>query len=707
MLSALKSRVAKVCEQCHFIKLILGWAARIGGEISGIVHSLKLACLSMVPFLVGAASVTLFESFTGNSILGPENPNLGGAIQGMFPLMLVVSIAYQLCGVQGINKNIGILLALVCSALSHMGGNFDFNRANLFSNDFGNLFDVLIIPILALRLFDGIARLSKKILGEKFEYVFLPQISEALRLIIPFICTLFLVLLIVRLSNFVFDQFGGLMVHAVGDLGGFKFMFVRMLAAHLIWTVGLHGDNLFGVIFGSAALFESVSGRLDFIGFYNIFVIFGGCGSALCLWLAVLLGSKDRYGRRVAILATPFILFNIPEILIFGLPVIMNRLLLVPFFLVPIANFAAGYLAIQSGLIEFPAPAPTWTTPVFLNIYLATDGNVFAVLVQFVSIATGTLIYMPFVRKFSYMQSSSGQLRRLERNLSLTSNLESINSRKFHKAQMTIIDSHMEVTKIIDLLEGRRLEVYYQPKVDPVSMTSSQFEALLRIHMSDGVVKGPFFLETLEMAGLASTIDLWVCRAVKQDIGKWREVNFEPRISINLHPDTISDRRYLDKIVDLLAGMPIDFEILERGSVNSEVAIENLHFLRDKGFKIALDDFGSGFAGLDALTRLPLDMVKIDKSLLDAAATDAGRVVYETALQICRRLGIDSVTEGVETRDQLQLAVAFGVTYVQGYLTGRPIPGIGLEYFAVPEALRADALGAGAQESTSKIIAKA
>ena len=131
--------------------------------------------------------------------------------------------------------------------------------------------------------------------------------------------------------------------------------------------------------------------------FFDCFVLMGGCGAAICLLIAILIFSRNRAKRGLGYTASFSMLFNINELMVFGLPVIFNPVMLIPFLMVPLVCYSVSYLAISTGLVPFITSSVEWTTPIILGGFKAT-GSVWGALLQVFNVIVGVLIYMPFVR---------------------------------------------------------------------------------------------------------------------------------------------------------------------------------------------------------------------------------------------------------------------------------------------------------------------
>ena len=195
-----------------------------------------------------------------------------------------------------------------------------------------------------------------------------------------------IIIVIFSLANFLLMSiFEAISFSPLGRTFGSGLLFV--LLSSVLWFFGIHGsDVLEGVcqhLFVPAMTINSVqvsAGKppteILTKTFFDSFVLMGGCGTALCLLIALLFFSKRRNNTKLAGLAAFPMLFNINEMMIFGLPVVYNLILFVPFVLTPVITYVISYLALAEGWVPMTFATVEWTTPVFLSGYTAT-GSVF------------------------------------------------------------------------------------------------------------------------------------------------------------------------------------------------------------------------------------------------------------------------------------------------------------------------------------------
>ena len=231
-------------------------------------------------------------------------------------------------------------------------------------------------------------------------------------------------------------------------------------------------------------------------------------------------------------------------------------------------------------------------------------------------------------------------------------------------------------------LQRGELRVHYQPIVRSADLALSGFEALVRWQHPERGLLGPgAFLPTAEETGLVVPIAQHVLREACAALAAWHRTGAPCRMSVNVSAQHLAAGTLGADVAQALdesgvAPESLVLEITEQALVVShEKAAAVLAELRERGCQVALDDFGTGYSSLAYLRRLPVDVLKIDRTFVTGAATQSndGRLLSAiTALGAS--LGLATVVEGVETHAELQAARAAGATHVQGYLLGDPRP---------------------------------
>lgn len=227
------------------------------------------------------------------------------------------------------------------------------------------------------------------------------------------------------------------------------------------------------------------------------------------------------------------------------------------------------------------------------------------------------------------------------------------------------------------------LSLYYQPIIRLDTMALDGAEALIRWrHPVKGFIPPDAFVPVAEQSGMICKLSLWAVETGLEDWSRCTSADTRLSLSFNLSVAQFVVRDHIEKLLKLFESSDIarrnlvTIEITEsmRLSDNGEyVAI--LKRFRNAGCKIAIDDFGSGYSSLSYLKRMPIDIIKIDKAFVRDITTDAADAAMVRAiLQMAEAFGMQTVAEGVETKEQLAFLQHHGCNFAQGYLFGEPMP---------------------------------
>jgi len=217
-----------------------------------------------------------------------------------------------------------------------------------------------------------------------------------------------------------------------------------------------------------------------------------------------------------------------------------------------------------------------------------------------------------------------------------------------------------------------QIDVLFQPLIEPASGRIVGAEALAR---SPIIAGGEMLFARASAGGLAERLSRLVQRKALRSAAVWEGPLKDLGLSINVLPADLSRPGYESWLLDEISAAGIDpkrvtAEITESALlVDQEAAAERLSRLREAGVRIAVDDFGTGYANLAYLTSLPLDAIKIDRGLIaDIAGGERDRIVVKAMIHLARELGLTIVVEGVETTSQLILLAEWGCDLYQGFL---------------------------------------
>ena len=254
----------------------------------------------------------------------------------------------------------------------------------------------------------------------------------------------------------------------------------------------------------------------------------------------------------------------------------------------------------------------------------------------------------------------------------------------FYDARMTesIAEKLALEHRLRDALHDDRFVLHYQPKVDCVSHRVESVEALIRWQDPEfGLVPPAKFIPLMEETGLIVEVGAWALRRAAQERKAWLEQGLAaPRIAVNVSAIQLRRSDFVSMVeaaLHLGAATPgIDIEITESVIMEDmEGTIAKLKILRAQGLDIAIDDFGTGYSSLAYLTRLPVQLLKIDRAFISMMLADSDtRTLVATMISLAHALRMKVVAEGVETQEQADLLQLLRCDQLQGYLVSRPLP---------------------------------
>lgn len=250
-----------------------------------------------------------------------------------------------------------------------------------------------------------------------------------------------------------------------------------------------------------------------------------------------------------------------------------------------------------------------------------------------------------------------------------------------HKQELQVhyMESHME-----QALENGEFKLYLQPKIRLSDGTAAGAEALVRWHTEDGTFFFPGeFIPLFETNGFCVRLDLYMVEQACKQIRSWLDRGIAPiPISVNQSRLLFMEENYVDNLTKILEKYGVSpslivLEILEGMAAQNLSALnERIKQLHCAGFKVSMDDFGSGYSSLNTLSQLTLDELKIDQSFLRGIAQENDEkrwTILKQIVLLAQKLNITTVVEGIETQENAQRMAEFGCEYGQGYFYSKPI----------------------------------
>lgn len=229
-------------------------------------------------------------------------------------------------------------------------------------------------------------------------------------------------------------------------------------------------------------------------------------------------------------------------------------------------------------------------------------------------------------------------------------------------------------------LENNEFVMYLQPKYSISDSTVIGAEALVRwIDPEDGIVPPDKFIPIFEKNGFVVKIDEFIWECACKRIRKWIDDGVKPvPISVNVSRVHLTDSKFVDILDRLIKKYDIPKHLLELEITESADTINAntmIKLAKVKGYRLLMDDFGSGYSSLNTLKNTPFDVLKIDKDFLSSSMeSQRGQKIISHTINMSQDIGLEMIAEGVETREQADFLYHCGCNAAQGFLYSRPIP---------------------------------
>jgi EAL domain-containing protein (putative c-di-GMP-specific phosphodiesterase class I) len=240
--------------------------------------------------------------------------------------------------------------------------------------------------------------------------------------------------------------------------------------------------------------------------------------------------------------------------------------------------------------------------------------------------------------------------------------------------------SNRYITAVYQAIEnGAGIELHFQPVVSAEASAAGFYETLVRLRDERGIIMPINIFPVIESEGLAVEFDYAVFSRLAEELERGT-IPGDASISLNIDGSTLMHQEFIQRVSTLIPFIfperrSIVLEITENALIAEiEEGSRKLRHLREAGFTIALDDFGSGYSSLRYLANMPVDIIKLDIGMVrDLEGDPSQRIITEHIAHMVRSAGYQLVAEGIESEALLQRILALGFTHAQGFLFDRPL----------------------------------
>ena len=604
------------------------------------------------------------------------------ATYGLVSLFLVCSISYQIASSYKTIFDLRIdpfMVAMIAGVTLAVMLYMD-SSIKAFSNfGFEHLIHALLLAIVLTELLVAWVRFAPVKLSY-LEHEINGQLSTVIRMILPAV-VLPVILIVIYIYIFRhLDVVAGLVNGLIGQIDVAEGLSVWqsikvILINQFSWFAGIHGTSIVGtmadVIFNSHNL-ENFNAEM-----ISHFAYLGGSGCTLGLVMALFF-SRRHSNRKFARYAMIPSLFNINELIIFGLPIVFNRYLFLPFILMPVLAMVLTAAAVSNGLLVLVSHDIPWSMPFLLAGYLLTDHWSGAVM-QLIICIVSALVYRPFIKQHEANQADK-QAEKIK------SFITAMQHEDFDVKQALRNPDELGIfcrRIALDLHQTENFEMYYQPKLNHNGNVLGA-EALIRWqHPVFGSLPPSVFIPIAEENESIHNLGLWIIERCFKDINIMdRTFGFSPiSIAINVSPIQLTNDTFIDNVKQHIKRFGIDpsrieFEITEGQKLRlTDELIEGLQSLTKMGLSIAVDDFGMGHTSLHYLKSFPVHAIKIDGDLIrDVASSNLVQEIVQSMGQLAHGMNAVLIAEWVEQEAQLQILQKLGCDQYQGQYFSMPLP---------------------------------
>ena len=250
----------------------------------------------------------------------------------------------------------------------------------------------------------------------------------------------------------------------------------------------------------------------------------------------------------------------------------------------------------------------------------------------------------------------------------------------------SLMREHEIVNQMRSALKEGQFKVYFQPQVNYTTGALTGAEALVRwIHPEKGIISPGDFIPIFEKNGFIFELDTFIWEEVCNYMNQWKQRGIQTppiSISVNISQKDLYQPDIVDRIIILpkkydISPSELHLEITESAYIdNPERLIQIVMRLREAGFRVEMDDFGSGYSSLNTLKNVPVDMLKLDMKFLSSKSEDSskGGKILSAIIRMANEIDLPVIAEGVETKAQADFLKSIGCHFMQGFFFSRPVP---------------------------------
>lgn len=665
-------------------------------ENSHLLSIVRRALTMLVPvIMVGAIAhaIHYFPIDAFNYFITEQQPWIATLLEmvfqgtfGMFSMILVVALAISYAMER--NEAIDKMFFYAITAIASFGTQLVMADSDMVWDILGNqgCFVAMVVGLLSSVIFSKLEQIESISL-RKYTIGMDAVLVNAIQSIFPatFTVGFFAIFeyLILKISGGkdIYTLWSTFSEHIFASMGGgFLSALLYTFMVHILWVLGFHGSHMMESV--AVNHFQNVGENIIFSkSMFDTYVMMGGCGTTICVLIVILFFAKKKRLRNIGKLALPTVIFNTNEILNFGIPIMLNPVLAIPFICVPILALIVSYTAVALGLISPVCNEITWTMPVFVSGYVAS-GSIVGVILQIVIIVMGVLIYLPFLRVYEKIYDV-GMQQKISKLVEELQEYEKKgeNPNFLHRMDDTGMVTRMLLQELKFAIKKKELYLLYQPQVDGNGKYIGA-EALMRWnHQEYGFIYPPLIIYLAKEGDLLPELERMLIdtsvKAIKQ-VSETCGDQFKISVNITAHSLNWEIEDYVEKKLKEydVPAKHLWMEITEQDMLtNSDMVIRKINQLKEAGHKLLIDDFGMGHSSLIYLQSEYFDVVKLDGSLVrDIINKTTNQKIVASVIELAKKLNVKVIAEYVETQEECDLLNEMGCDWYQGYLFGKPMP---------------------------------